>query len=164
MTNVYDIPAAWFQGRAVFSNTPPVAVYRSAGRPEAIYVMERLIDLAALQCGFDRVELRRMNFARPEQMPYTNAVGVTYDNGDYPAAMEHALRLADWEGFEARKAESAARGLCRGIGVANYIEVTSGQPRERAELTVQSDGTIELVCGTADSGQGHATSFPQLVV
>ena len=163
MTNIYHIPAAHFRGRAVFTNTPPIAVYRSAGRPEAIYVIERLIDLAAQQCGFDRVELRRRNMVRREAMPYTNAVGVTYDSGDYPAGLEHALGLADWEGFAARKAASAARGLCRGIGVANYIEVTSGAPRERAELKVCADGTIELVLGTADSGQGHATSFPQLV-
>lgn len=163
MTNVYDIPAAHFRGRAVFTNTPPVAVYRSAGRPEAIYVMERLIDLAADQCGFDRIELRRKNFARPEQMPYTNAVGVTYDNGDYPEGMEHALRLADWDGFAARQAATEARGLRRGIAVANYIEVTSGLPRERAELIVCSDGSLELVLGTADSGQGHATSFPQFL-
>ncbi len=163
MTNVYQIPAAHFRGRAVFTNTTPVAVYRSAGRPEAIYVIERLIDLAAEQCGFDRVELRRRNMVRREAMPYTNAVGVTYDSGDYPAGMECALKLADWDGFAARKAASAARGLCRGIGVANYIEVTSGAPRERAELTVSADGTIELVLGTSDSGQGHATSFPQLV-
>lgn len=163
MTNVYDIPAAHFRGRAVFTNTPPVAVYRSAGRPEAIYVMERLIDLAADQCGFDPVDLRRKNFIRPAQMPYTNAVGVTYDNGDYPEGMEHALRLADWDGFAARKAESATKGLCRGIAVANYIEVTSGLPRERAELIVCRDGSIELVLGTADSGQGHATSFPQFL-
>ena len=163
MTNVYNIPAAYFQGRAAFTNTPPIAVYRSAGRPEAIFVMERLIDLAALQCGFDRVELRRRNLVRPEAMPYTNAVGVTYDNGDYPAGMEKALINSDWAGFEARKAASAAKGLCRGIGVANYIEVTSGVPRERAELLVCPDGSIELVLGTADSGQGHATSFPQLI-
>ena len=163
MTNVYDIPAAHFRGRAVFTNTPPVAVYRSAGRPEAIYVMERLIDLAADQCGFDPVALRRKNFIRPAQMPYTNAVGVTYDNGDYPEGMEHALRLADWDGFAVRKAESAAKGLRRGIAVANYIEVTSGLPRERAELIVCRDGSIELVLGTADSGQGHATSFPQFL-
>ena len=163
MTNVYSIPAAYFRGRAVFTNTPPVAVYRSAGRPEAIFVIERLIDLAAQQCGFDRVELRRRNLVRSEAMAYTNAVGVTYDSGDYPAGMETAMRLGDWLGFETRKAISAAQGLCRGIGVANYIEVTSGAPRERAELKVCADGMIDLVLGTADSGQGHATSFPQLV-
>jgi aerobic carbon-monoxide dehydrogenase large subunit len=142
---------------------PPISVYRSAGRPEAIYVIERLIDLAAAQCGFDRVELRRRNLIPSEAMPFTNAVGVTYDNGDYPAGMEQALLAADWAGFAARKAESAARGLCRGIGVANYIEVTSGLPRERAELRVCDDGCVELVLGTMSSGQSHETTFPQLV-
>lgn len=163
MQSVYDIPALHFEGHAVFTNTAPTAVYRSAGRPEAIYVMERLIDLAADQCGFDRTELRRRNLIPADQMPFTTAVGVTYDSGDYTAAMDSALDAADWDGYAARKAESASRGLCRGIGVANYIEVTSGIPRERAEIRICTDGTIELVAGTMSSGQGHETSYAQVL-
>ncbi len=163
MQGVYRIPSVYFRGQAAFTNTPPVAVYRSAGRPEAIYAIERMIDLAAQTCGFDRVELRRRNFIPPDAMPYKTAVDVTYDSGDYRAGMEQALVAADWAGFPARKAASAERGLRRGIGVANYIEVTSGIPRERAELIVCADRHIELVVGTASSGQGHETSFAQVV-
>lgn len=163
MQGVYDVPTVHFTGKAAFSNTPPIAVYRSAGRPEAIYVVERLLELAAIQCGFDRLEIRRRNLIQPDAMPFTNAVGVTYDNGDYPQAMETVLEVADWAGFPARKAQSEARGLCRGIAVANYIEVTSGIPRERAEVRFNPDRTIDLVVGTMSSGQGHETSFPQLV-
>ena len=163
MQGVYRIPAVHFRGHAVLTNTAPTAVYRSAGRPEAIYMIERLIDLAAEEHGFDRVALRRRNLIAPGAMPCTNAVGVTYDSGDYPAAMDAALAAADWPGFEARRAESERRGRYRGIAVANYIEVTSGIPRERAELRALGDGTVELVVGTMSSGQGHETSFPQLV-
>ena len=163
MQGVYRIPAVHFRGHAVLTNTAPVAVYRSAGRPEAIYMIERLIDLAAAHHGFDRVELRRRNLIPSGTMPFTNAVGVTYDSGDYPACMDRALRDADWAGFARRKDHARSRGLCRGIAVANYLEVASGPPRERAELTVCADGTVELVVGTMSSGQGHETSFPQLV-
>jgi carbon-monoxide dehydrogenase large subunit len=163
MQGTYRIPAVHFRGHAVLTNTAPVAVYRSAGRPEAIYMIERLIELAAARHGFDRVELRRRNLIRSDAMPFTNGVGVTYDSGDYPACMERALRDADWAGFQRRKDHSRSRGLCRGIAVANYLEVASGPPRERAELTVSADGTVELVVGTMSSGQGHETSFPQLV-
>ncbi|MBO88314.1 MAG: carbon monoxide dehydrogenase [Rickettsiales bacterium] len=163
MQGTYDIPAIYFKGHAVLTNTAPTAVYRSAGRPEAIYIIERLIDQASEQYGFDKVELRRQNLIQSNDMPFTNGVGVTYDSGDYKAAMEEAMRESDWNGFEDRKAESAKRGLCRGHGIANYIEVTSGIPRERAEITITNDGYVELVVGTMSSGQGHETSFPQLI-
>lgn len=163
MQGVYRIPCVWFEGHAVLTNTMPTAVYRSAGRPEAIYVIERLIDLAAEACGLDRVELRRRNLITADAMPFTNGVGVTYDSGDYAAAMDRALDEADWTGFPVRSADAASRGRCRGIGIANYIEVTSGVPRERAELTVLEDGCVELAVGTMSSGQGHETSFAQLV-
>jgi carbon-monoxide dehydrogenase large subunit len=163
MQGVYRIPAVHFQGHAVLTNTPPVAVYRSAGRPEAIYMIERLIDIAAARHEFDRVELRRRNLIAPDAMPFTNGVGVTYDNGDYRAGMDRALHLADWDGFADRAARSRQNGLRRGIAVANYIEVASGVPRERSEITVHPNGTIDLVVGTMSSGQGHETSFPQLV-
>ena len=163
MQGTYRIPCVHFKGDAVLTNTAPTAVYRSAGRPEAIFMIERLIDLAAAQCGFDRTELRRQNLIESHEMPFTNAVGVTYDSGDYAAAMDEVLRESDWAGFAARKAASNARGLCRGIAVANYIEVTSGIPRERAELKIEPEGRVRFVVGTMSSGQGHETSFPQLV-
>ena len=163
MSGVYDIPAVHFRGCAVLTNTPPTTPYRSAGRPEAIYVIERLIDLAADEHGFDPVALRRRNFIRPGAMPYTNAVGITYDNGEYEKGMDAALALADWQGFAARRTEARARGKLRGIGIANYIEGAGGAPRERAEVTVDPAGRVELVLGTMNSGQGHETSFAQLL-
>ena len=163
MTSVYDIKTAHFRARAVHSNTPPTNSYRSAGRPEAMFVIERLIDIAARKYGFDRVELRRRNIVRSDQMPYANALGLTYDSGTYAEVMNWALDLADWAGFPGRKAEAKAKGLYRGIAIANYVEITSGVPRERAEVTVLPDGDVEIVIGTLSSGQGHETSFAQLV-
>ena len=163
MQGVYKIPHVHFRGCAVLTNTVPTTPYRSAGRPEAIYVIERLIDLAADELGFDPVELRRRNFIRPESMPYTNAVGITYDNGEYERGMDAALQLADWKGFAARRAQARKRGKYRGLGVANYIEGAGGAPRERAEVTIQPEGRTELVLGTMNSGQGHETSFAQLL-
>lgn len=163
MQGVYRIPAVHFRGRAVLTNTAPTAVYRSAGRPEAIFAIERLIELAADVCGLDRITLRKRNLIAPDELPFTNGVGVTYDSGDYQGAMDKALSIADWEGFEVRRGMSESVGRHRGIGVANYIEVTSGIPRERAELTALGDGMVELVVGTMSSGQSHETTFPQLV-
>jgi aerobic carbon-monoxide dehydrogenase large subunit len=163
MSGVYDIPAVHFRGCAVLTNTIPTTPYRSAGRPEAIYVIERIIDMAAEQCGFDRIELRRRNLIAPAAMPYTNGVGITYDNGEYERGMDHALALSDWHEFAARKAAARARGMRLGIGLANYIEGAGGFPRERAEVTVEPEGRVELVLGTMNSGQGHETSFAQLL-
>jgi carbon-monoxide dehydrogenase large subunit len=163
MQSVYRIPAVHFHGHAVLTHTAPTAVYRSAGRPEAVFMIERLIDIAASTLGFDRVELRRRNLIARDALPFTNGVGVTYDSGDYVESMDKAVHEADWSGFEARRAEAAARGKCRGIAVANYIEVTSGFPKERAELKVCNDGYLELVVGTMSSGQSHETTFCQLL-
>jgi aerobic carbon-monoxide dehydrogenase large subunit len=163
MSGVYRIPAVHFRGCAVLTNTIPTTPYRSAGRPEAIYVIERIIDLAADQCGFDRIELRRRNLIPVDAFPYTNGVGITYDNGEYERGMDTALDLADWPGFAARKAAAQARGKLLGIGLANYIEGAGGFPRERAEVTVEPGGRVELVLGTMNSGQGHETSFAQLL-
>ena len=161
---VYRVPAVAIHGRAVVTNTSPTTPYRSAGRPEIMFVMERLIDLAARRHGFDRLELRRRNLVPASAMPYRNAVGTLYDSGDYLAAQDRALALADWAGFEARRAEARRRGRYRGIGVANYIELNTGFPRERAHITVRPEGSIDVVLGTLSSGQGHATSFAQLIV
>jgi carbon-monoxide dehydrogenase large subunit len=163
MSNVYAIPAVYFHGRGVVTNTVPTTPYRSAGRPEAIFVVERLVDLAADRLGIDPAELRRRNLVPTGAQPFTNPAGLVYDSGDYPAAMAAGLALADWDGFSARREAAKRRGKLRGIGVANYIEITTGVPRERAEITVLPKGRVELVMGTMDSGQGHETSFAQLV-
>jgi carbon-monoxide dehydrogenase large subunit len=163
MSSIYRMPCAHFRGRAVLSNTPPTRPYRSAGRPEVMYVMERLIDLAARECGFDRIELRRRNLVSEAEMPYTNPFGMVYDSGTYHKAMEKALELGDWAGFAARRDEARKRGKCRGIGVANYVDTATGAPRERAEITVHPEGRVDVVVGTVSNGQGHETSFAQLV-
>ena len=160
MTSLYDMPAA-VRARAVLSNSVSTAPYRSAGRPETMFVVERLIDMAARQCGIDRVELRRRNLVK--STPYRNAFGITYDSGDYGDALDQVLKLADWLGYEARRRQSRARGLYRGLGLGGYVETQSGAPNERAEVTVRGDGNVELVIGTLSSGQGHETSFAQLI-
>jgi carbon-monoxide dehydrogenase large subunit len=162
-TSIYRIPAASMGARAVLSHTPPTAPYRSAGRPEVMFVIERLIDLAARRHGFDRVELRRRNLVPAGAMPYRNPLGMVYDSGDYVAVLDRAVSLADWHGFEARRREAGQRGRLRGIGLAGYIEVASGMPRERAEITVHPGGRIDLAIGTLSAGQGHETSFAQLL-
>jgi carbon-monoxide dehydrogenase large subunit len=164
LPSVYLVPAAHLRGRAVHTNTPPTYPYRAAGRPEVLFVIERLIDLAARRHGFDRLALRRRNLVPSSAMPHRNPVGLLYDSGDYAAAQDRVVALADWAGFEGRRAEARRRGRYRGIGIAHYIELNTGMPRERAQITVQPDGIIEIVLGTLSSGQGHETSFPQLVV
>jgi carbon-monoxide dehydrogenase large subunit len=164
LPSLYRFSAAHMRGRAVLSNTSPTYPYRSAGRPEVMYVIERLIDLAARRHGFDRVELRRRNLVPATAMPYTNPVGLVYDSGDYVAAQDRAVALADWKSFEARRAEARGRGRYRGIGISNYLELNTGAPRERAEITVRPAGGVDVVIGTLSSGQGHETSFAQLVV
>jgi len=163
MSSVYRIPVGYFRGRGAVTNTVSTTPYRSSGRPEAIFVIERLTDLAADELGLDPVQLRRRNMIPPTAQPYANPLGLTYDNGRYEEAMDTALALADWDGFSGRRAESRRRGKWRGIGIANYIEITSGAPRERTEITVLPEGKVELVMGTMSSGQGHETSFAQLV-
>ena len=146
------------------SNTAPTRPYRSAGRPEVMFVMERLIDIAARQFGFDRVELRRRNLVSQLELPYRNPFGMVYDSGAYHDVMEKALALADWQGFPGPQGarHEAAAGY-RGIGVANYVDTATGIPRERAELTVHPDGSVDVVIGTVSNGQGHETSFAQLL-
>jgi carbon-monoxide dehydrogenase large subunit len=163
MTGAYRIPAAHFRARAVTTNTPSTAPYRSAGRPEVIFVIERLVDLACKLHGFDPIEIRRRNFVPETAMPYANGLGMTYDSGDYSAALDDALGIADLPGFAERKKASDGRGRLRGLGIASYMETSTGSPRERSEVTVRSEGTIDLVIGTLSSGQGHETSFPQLI-
>jgi carbon-monoxide dehydrogenase large subunit len=163
-TSVYHVPAAFMRGRAVLTNTSSTTPYRAAGRPEVMFVIERLIDLAARRHGFDRVQLRRRNLVPAAAMPYRNPLGLLYDSGDYAAAQDRVVALADWAGFEERRAEARRRGRYRGIGIANYLELNTGMPRERTQITVRPEGGIDVVLGTLSSGQGHETSFAQLVV
>ena len=163
MSSIYRMPCAHFRARAVVSNTTPTRPYRSSGRPEVMFVMERLIDIAAREFGFDRVDLRRRNLLKSQELPYTNPFGMHYDSGDYHDAMDKSLQLGDWAGFAARRAEAKTRGKCRGIGMANYVDTATGAPRERAEVTVHADGRVDVVLGTISNGQGHETSFAQLV-
>ena len=163
VTGSYRIPASQIHARAVLSNTSPTNPYRSAGRPEVIYVIERLIDKAAQEHGFDRLALRRRNLIPPSAFPFTNAQGVTYDNGTYRTVMDRVLELADWKGFKQRRAEARKRKRVRGIGLCNYVETTGGYPRERADITVHPQGRVDVVVGTLSSGQSHETTFAQCV-
>ena len=167
MSSIYRMPCANFRARAVVSNTTPTRPYRSSGRPEVMFVMERLIDIACHDFGFDRVALRRRNLLRSDELPYTNPFGMHYESGNYIDCMDQALKLGDWEGFAARRAEARVRGKLRGIGLANYVDTATGAPRERAEITVHpgnaNEGRVDLVLGTISNGQGHETSFAQLV-
>jgi aerobic carbon-monoxide dehydrogenase large subunit len=161
ITGSYNIPYATLRSRAVFSNTMPTQAYRSSGRPEVTFGIERLIDKAARQLGIDRFDLRRRNLVAQSQMPYVNAVGSTYDSGEYEINMDRLLRLADWKGSEARRAEAKGRGRLLGVGFANYVESSIGTPKERADVIVEPNG-IEVVIGTQPAGQGHETSFAQV--
>ena len=163
MSSNYAIPFAHVRALAVMTNTTPTSSYRSAGRPEAIFVIERLIDLAADALKMDRIDIRRRNLIAPVQLPFANPLGLIYDNGDYRAVMEKAAALCDLVGFAHRRRESERKGLCRGFGIANYIEITTGDPRERAEIAIKPEGWVELVIGTQSAGQGHETSFAQLL-
>jgi carbon-monoxide dehydrogenase large subunit len=162
-TGVYDIPVIHFEVKGVFTNTLPIHTYRGAGRPEAMYLLERLIDAAAQDTGFDRVELRRRNLIPPSAMPYANLTGMVFDSGEFEKNMDAALEMADWDGLAARKAEARARGKLLGGGFCNYIETATGIPSERAEMEIRPEGRVKLVVGTQDSGQGHATSYAQLI-
>ena len=163
ITGPYAIPVAALRARAVFTNTMCTQAYRSSGRPEVTFAIERLVEIAAGELGVDPLELRRRNLVSPDAMPYTNAVGQEYDSGEYRKNMDEVLRLADWDGFPARKQEAAARGRLLGRGFANYVESSIGTPRERAEIEVKPDGAVEVIIGTQPSGQGHETSFAQVV-
>jgi carbon-monoxide dehydrogenase large subunit len=164
-TSVYDIQTIDFHFKAVLTNTAPTGAYRGAGRPEAIFTIERLMDEAARQTGIDRIALRRRNFIRPEQMPYKNPMAQVYDTGKFESVMDQALTLADWQGFEGRAAESAKNGKHRGLGIATFLEWTGGNVfEERVTVSVQADGVIEVFSAVNAMGQGIATSLAQLAV
>ena len=143
-TGGYDIPYACLRARGVFSNTVPTNPYRSAGRPEVIYALERLVDLAAAEMGLDRIEIRRRNLVPANAMPYANPLGMTYDSGDYHHCLNRALVLSDWNGYQNRKGVSQHLGMCRGIGICSYIESSSGAPLERAEIKIKKDNKSNI--------------------
>jgi carbon-monoxide dehydrogenase large subunit len=163
ITGSYDIPAASLRALSIYTNTTPTQAYRSSGRPEVTFAIERLIDIAATKLGIDRVSLRRRNLVSPKAMPYRNAVGMLYDSGRYQDGMDLAMKLADWSGFKARRREAKTRGKLLGLGLANYVESSIGSPKEQTRMRVQLDGHVDVVIGTQPAGQGHETSFAQVV-
>ncbi len=164
-TSVYDIPLIDFHFTAVMTNTSSTGAYRGAGRPEAIYNIERLMDEAARQSGIDRIALRRRNFVQPAQMPFTNPMGQTYDTGHFESIMDQGLVQSKWDSFAQRAQDSAQRGLWRGQGVATFLEWTGGNAlEENVHVQVLADGVIEVFTAVNAMGQGIATSLAQLVV
>jgi aerobic carbon-monoxide dehydrogenase large subunit len=161
-SGVYAIPAIHVEVKGAFTHTVPVDAYRGAGRPEAAYAIERLIDFAARRLGVAPQELRRRNFIRPEAMPYTTPLGLIYDSGAFARNMDDALAAADVAGFSARRIEAQGRGRWRGLGQAVYIEQSGGGPDEFAELRFDPSGTLTILMGTQSSGQGHQTAYAQL--
>ena len=160
---VYRLPALYHSVRCLYTNTMPVAAYRGAGRPEACYVMERLMDEAARQLGLGRDEIRRRNYIPPSAMPYVNHSGVSISSGEFEATMDLALERADWSGFEARRRASEAAGRLRGIGLGYYVESSGGGPEEEARVRIHADGSAEVIVGTYSHGQGHETAFAQVL-
>jgi carbon-monoxide dehydrogenase large subunit len=161
---VYDFPAASVTVTGVLSNTNPTAPYRGAGRPEAAYVIERIIDDAARDLGLDRLALRRRNMLRPEALPHRTPLGLTYDCGDFPGNLDRALALADFAAFPGRRKASAGAGRLRGLGIANVIEHAGGvNVPEYAEIRLDEQGRATLLAGTKAQGQGHATMYRQIV-
>ena len=164
----YAIPATTLRSVAVFTNTMPTNAYRSSGRPEVTFAMERLVDEAAKQLGVDRIALRRKNLVSPKAMPYRNSVGMLYDSGHYEENMDWAMEIADWKGFPARRREAKRRGKLLGLGLANYVELSIGAAKEQAQLKVRPQDSsgparVDAVIGTQSNGQGHETSFAQVV-
>jgi aerobic carbon-monoxide dehydrogenase large subunit len=162
-TTVYDIPLMHMRCRSMMTNTVPTAPFRGAGRPEATLVLERLIDLAAERLGIDRLQIRKKNVIPKKKLPYRTASGLTYDSGDFAGNMSRMIEASDWKGFAARRREAKKRGKLRGIGISNYLETPVGIPHERVEVTVKPEGKVELAVGTQSTGQGHETSFAQVM-
>jgi aerobic carbon-monoxide dehydrogenase large subunit len=161
ITSVYTTEAIEISTKLVFTNATPVGPYRGAGRPEGNYYMERLIDTAAREMGIDRVELRRRNHIKT--FPYATPGDTHYDSGDFSGVLDQALEEADWDGFEARRAESAARGRLRGRGIGQYLEVTAPPMNEMGGIRFDADGGVTIITGTLDYGQGHASPFAQVL-
>jgi carbon-monoxide dehydrogenase large subunit len=161
--SVYKTPLIEVSTKCVFTNTTFVSAYRGAGRPEGNYYMERLIDTAAAEMGIDRIALRKRNHIKPSQIPFKAASEMDYDSGDFPAVFKDALEAADVKGFPARKRESKKRGKLRGLGIGSYLEVTAPPNKEMGGVRFEADGTVTLITGTLDYGQGHAAPFAQVL-
>ncbi|WP_181702355.1 xanthine dehydrogenase family protein molybdopterin-binding subunit [Chthonobacter albigriseus] len=162
-TGLYDIPVMDVRVRGVFTNTAPVDAYRGAGRPEAAFVLERLVDLTARETGIDPIELRARNLIRPEQLPYRTASGRLYDTGEFEAHMRRGVEVSDWAGFSARREASRAAGKWRGRGIATYVEACAFPGSEEANMVLNPNGTVTLFIGTQTNGQGHATAYGQII-
>jgi carbon-monoxide dehydrogenase large subunit len=163
LPGLYHFAAAHARVRGIYTNTVPVDAYRGAGRPEAAYVIERLVDVAARELGIDRAELRRRNFIAPKAMPYTTPTGKIYDSGEFTGHMEKAQAVADWNGFEERAKRSDKAGRLRGIGLASYIEACGALGPETANLRLDADGGVTLLIGSQSTGQGHQTAYAQVI-
>jgi carbon-monoxide dehydrogenase large subunit len=163
VVSLYRTPLIEVQTRCVFTNTTPISAYRGAGRPEGNYIMERLIDTAAAEMGLDKRVLRRRNHIRPAELPYKAPSGMVYDSGDFTAVLDRALNIADWDGFEGRRAEAKTRGKLLGFGIGSFLEVTAPQGKEMGGIRFEADGTVSLITGTLDYGQGHAAPFAQVL-
>ncbi|HSH07034.1 MAG TPA: xanthine dehydrogenase family protein molybdopterin-binding subunit [Burkholderiales bacterium] len=166
VSGVYDVPAVYVQAKLVVTNTVPTAAYRGAGRPVASYALERLIDQAACETGVDPAEFRRRNLVPKAKFPYKTVTGFEYDCGDFEGVLDDALAAADWKGFAARRAEAATRGRLRGRGIATYIEATAAggfAPYDQAHITWEKDGSVTLRTASHNHGQGHETTFAQVV-
>ena len=163
LTGCYDIPVGYTRIRGFYSHSVPVDAYRGAGRPEAAYTIERLVDFIAQETGIDRITLRKRNLIKPRQMPYTTPTKRVYDTGEFQAHMERAMEVADWSGFPARRRAAKKKGLLRGIGLGVYIEACGGGSPEPGHVTLEKDGTVTVRIGTQSNGQGHETAYAQLV-
>jgi carbon-monoxide dehydrogenase large subunit len=163
LVGTYRTPLLEVRTKCVLTNTVPITAYRGAGRPEGNYYLERLVDTAAREMNIDPVELRKRNHITPDQMPYKAPSGSVYDSGEFAAILDDALEESDYKGFSARERESAARGLWRGIGIGQFLEVTAPATNELGDIKFNADGTVLLSTGTHDHGQGHWTSFAQVV-
>ncbi|SVD13951.1 uncharacterized protein METZ01_LOCUS366805, partial [marine metagenome] len=162
LAGTYQTPAIHVRVRGMFTNTVPTDVYRGAGRPEAIYLLERLIDKAADELNIDRVELRRRNMIPADAFPYKTPLGLTYDGGLFERNLDEGLRRIDWDGMELRRAEAKVRGTRRGIGLANYVERSGHGVTQDATLRVGRDGGVTVLIGTMSNGQGHETAYAQI--
>jgi aerobic carbon-monoxide dehydrogenase large subunit len=160
---VYATPLQEVTAKAMFTNTSPVGPYRGAGRPEGNYYIERLLDTAAREMNIDPAEIRRRNHIQPDALPYKTPAGTTYDSGDFPVILDKALAAADWDGFAVRKKASAERGKLRGRGIGQYLEVTGPPAKEMGGIRFEADGTVTIITGTLDYGQGHASPFAQVL-
>ena len=161
--SVYRTPLIEVSTKCMFTNTSHVSAYRGAGRPEGNYYMERVIDAAAAEMRIDRLELRRRNQIRPREIPIKTASGSTYDSGDFPGVLKHALEVADVKGFARRKRESRKRGKVRGLGIGSFLEVTAPPSKEMGGIRFEADGNVTIITGTLDYGQGHAAPFAQVL-